>query len=62
MTKLEASAAGHRALSESGSVPSSSVLELLPPTAETMAGKEATALEGEIAALRSRSWWQRLVG
>jgi hypothetical protein len=39
------------------------VLELLPPTVETVAAQEAAPrLEGELAALRSRSWWRRLLG
>jgi hypothetical protein len=39
------------------------VAEVLKATADTMAAKEATAsLEGELAALRSRSWWRRIAG
>jgi hypothetical protein len=37
--------------------------ELLKETADLMAAKEAAAkLDGELAALRMRPWWKRLVG
>jgi hypothetical protein len=37
--------------------------ELLRATADTLAAKEAAAqLDGELAALRSRPWWRRMVG
>jgi hypothetical protein len=35
----------------------------LRATADTMVAKEAAArLDGELAALRSRPWWRRMVG
>jgi hypothetical protein len=37
--------------------------ELLRATADTLAAKEAAArLDGELATLRSRPWWLRMVG
>jgi hypothetical protein len=37
--------------------------ELLRATADTLAAKEAAArLDGELAVLRSRSWWRRMMG
>ena len=57
-------AGGHRADFERERDRAESLLvELLKATAHTMAAKEATArLEGELAALRARPWWKRLVG
>jgi predicted aminopeptidase len=39
------------------------IAEPLKATADMMAAKEATArLDGELAQLRARRWWRRLVG
>jgi hypothetical protein len=38
------------------------MVELLRMTADAMSAKEAAArLEGELAALRARPWWRRMV-
>jgi hypothetical protein len=64
LAKLEASAAGHRADFERERERADRLMaELLGATADTMAAKEAAArLEGELAALRWRPWWRRMVG
>ena len=64
LTKVEASAAGHRADFERERERAERLMtELLRATADTMAAKETAArFEGELAALRSRPWWRRLAG
>jgi hypothetical protein len=63
IARLEASATGHRADFERERERADRlVAEVLKATADTMAAKEATAgFEGELAALRSRPWWKRVV-
>lgn len=64
LAKVEALAAGHRADFERERDRAEQLMaEVLKAAADTMAAKEARArLEGELAALRSRPWWRRLVG
>jgi hypothetical protein len=64
LAKIEASAAGHRADFERERERAERLMaELLRATADTMVAKEAAArLDGELAALRSRPWWRRMVG
>ena len=64
LAKVEAMAAGHRAdFERERDRAEQLVAELLKVTADRMASKELTSqLEGELAALRSRPWWKRLVG
>ena len=64
LARLEAAAAGHRAYFERERDRADRLMtELLKATADMMAAKEAAArLEGELAALRARPWWKRLVG
>jgi hypothetical protein len=64
LTKVEASAAGHRADFERERERAERLMtELLRATADTMVAKETAArFEGELAALRSRPWWRRLAG
>jgi chromosome segregation ATPase len=63
LAKIEALAAGHRADFERERERAERLMaELLRATAEMMAAKEAAArLEGELATLRSRPWWRRMV-
>lgn len=64
LAKLETTSAGHRAdFERERDRAERLVSELLKLTAEMMAAKESAArLEGELAALRQRRWWQRLRG
>ena len=64
LAKVEATAGGHRADFERERDRAERLMaELLKSTADTMAAREATArLKGELMALRTRSWWKRLVG
>ena len=64
LAKVEASAGGHRADFERERDRAERLMaELLKSTADTMAAREATArLKGELMALRSRRWWQRMMG
>ena len=64
LTRLEATSTGHRADFERERDRAEHLMaELLKATAVTMAARESTArLEGELMALRSRSWWHRLAG
>ena len=63
-TRLETTAAGHRAdFERERERVEWLMVELLKLTVDAMGAKEATArLEGELAALRSRPWWRRLAG
>jgi hypothetical protein len=63
LAKVEALAAGHRADFERERERADRLMtELLRATADTMAAKEVAArLEGELAALRSRRWWRRMM-
>jgi hypothetical protein len=62
--RLETTAAGHRAdFERERERVEWLMVELLKLTVDAMGAKEATArLEGELATLRSRSWWRRLAG
>ena len=64
LIKAEAVAADHRAnFAAERSRCDALIAELLKATADLMASKEATArLDGELAALRARRWWERLAG
>jgi hypothetical protein len=64
MASVEAAAAGHRADFERERERFDRLMvELLRATLEMQTAKETAArLEGELWALRSRSWWRRLVG
>ena len=64
LAKVEASAAGHRADFEHERHRVEQLMsELLRAIEDAMTARENTArLEGELAALRSRRWWRRLVG
>jgi hypothetical protein len=63
-TRLETTAAGHRAdFERERERVEWLMVELLKLTVDAMGAKEATArLKGELAALRSRPWWRRLAG
>jgi hypothetical protein len=62
--RLETIAAGHRAdFERERERVEWLMVEILKVTVDAMGAKEATArLEGELATLRSRSWWRRLAG
>lgn len=64
ITQLEIAASGHRADFDRERERGDSLMtEILKFMAAAMSAREAAArLEGEVAALRSRPWWQRLVG
>jgi hypothetical protein len=64
LIKLEATATGHRADFERERLRAEQLMsELLRATEDAMTAREKTArLEGELVALRSRPWWQRLAG
>jgi chromosome segregation ATPase len=64
LAKLEALAAGHRADFERERERFDGLMaELLRSTLDAQTAKEAAArLQGELAALRSRSWWHRISG
>ena len=64
LAKLEAVAGGHRSDFERERDQGQKVMvEFLNMIAVAMAAKEATArLEGELAAMKARPWWRRLVG
>lgn len=64
LTKLEAIAGGHRADYERERDRADALMaELLRMTADLMTAKETAArLEGELAALKARPRWRRLVG
>ena len=64
ITQLEIAASGHRADFERERERGDSLTtEVLKFMAAAMSAREAAArLEGEMAALRSRPWWQRLAG
>lgn len=64
LVKVEAAAAGHRADFEHERQRAQQLMaELLRALGETMSARETMArLEGELAALRSRPWWRRLIG
>ncbi len=64
LARLEALAAGHRADFERERDRFDGLMaELLRSTMDAQTAKETTArLEGEIAALRCRSWWRRILG
>jgi hypothetical protein len=64
LIKLEATATGHRADFERERLRAEQLMsELLRATEDAMTARERTArLEGELVALRSRPWWQRLAG
>ena len=64
LAKLERLAAGHRADFERERERFDGLMtELLRATMDVQAAKEAAArIEGELAALRSRSWWRRMMG
>lgn len=61
LAKADAMASGHRADFERERDRADQLMaELLRMTADAMGAKESAArLEGELAALRSRSWWKR---
>ena len=63
LVKVEAAAAGHRADYERERERFDRLMvELLRATVDTSTAKEAVArLEGELAAIRSRSWWRRML-
>ena len=63
LAKLERLAAGHRADFERERERFDGLMtELLRATMDVQAAKEAAArIEGELAALRSRSWWGRML-
>jgi hypothetical protein len=64
LAKLEASATCHRAdFDRERERLDRLVVELLRATFDAQIAKEAVSrLEGELSALRSRSWWRRMVG
>ena len=64
LTKVEAAAAGHRADFEQERHRAEQLMsEMLGAIEDAMTARENTArLEGELATLRSRPWWQRLAG
>jgi len=64
IAQLEIAANGHRADFDRERERGDSLMtEILKFMAAAMSAREAAArLEGEMAALRSRPWWQRLVG
>ena len=64
LARLEALAAGHRADFERERDRFDGLMaELLRSTMDAQTAKETAArLEGEIAALRCRSWWRRILG
>jgi nucleotide-binding universal stress UspA family protein len=64
IAQLEIAASGHRADFDRERERGDSLMtEILKFMAAAMSAREAAArLEGEVAALRSRPWWQRLVG
>lgn len=64
IAKLETTATGHRADFERERERAEKlVAEMLTMTTEVMLSKETAArLEGELAALKRRTFWQRLVG
>jgi hypothetical protein len=64
LVKLETVAAGHRADFERERERFDGLMaELLRSTMDAQIAKEAAArLQGELAALRSRSWWRRILG
>jgi hypothetical protein len=64
LAKVKAVAAGHRADFERERERFEGLMtELLRATLDVQAAKEAAArFEGELAALRSRSWWRRMTG
>ena len=63
LTKVEALAAGHRADFERERERFDGLMaELLRSTMDAQSAKEAAArLDGELKALRSRSWWRWIV-
>jgi len=63
LAKLETLAAGHRADFERERERFDGLMtELLRATLDVQAAKEASArLEGELAALRARSWWHKML-
>jgi hypothetical protein len=63
LVKVEAAAAGHRADFERERERFDRLMvELLRATVDTSTAKEAVArLEGELAAIRSRPWWRRML-
>lgn len=64
LTKMEANATGHRADFERERDRADKLMaELLKMTADAMGAKETAArLDGELATLKARSWWQRIAG
>jgi phage-related minor tail protein len=63
LVKVEAMAAAHRADFEREREAERRMAELLKAMADAMAARESAArLEGELLAMRSRSWWRRLAG
>ena len=62
LAKVETAAKGHRADFERERHRAEQLMsELLRAMEDAMTGREKTArLEGELAALRSRTWWRRL--
>jgi hypothetical protein len=64
LAKVEAAAAGHRADFERERQRAEQLMsELLRATEDAMTAREKTArLEGELATLRARPWWRRMVG
>ena len=64
LAKLETVAAGHRADFERERERFDGLMtELLRATMDVQAAKEAAArVKGELVALRSRSWWRRMIG
>jgi glutamine synthetase adenylyltransferase len=64
LAKLEASATCHRAdFDRERERLDRLMVELLRAALDAQSAKEAVArLEGELSALRSRSWWRRMVG
>jgi hypothetical protein len=63
LVKVEAAAAGHRADYERERERFDRLMvELLRATVDTSTAKEAVArLQGELAAIRSRPWWRRML-
>ena len=63
LAKLETTAGGHRADFERERDRAETLMaELLRMMADAMAAKETAArLDGELAALKARPWWRRLV-
>ena len=64
LAKVEAAAAGHRADFERERQRAEELVsELLGAIDDAMTAREKTArLEGELATLQARRWWQRLAG